>query len=121
MKNLALIFTLVFATFFDANAMQNSMPSNASNRLNIVRYEVKGNSQFEAIQAPSENKVRVRGILGPGIIIAKNINVNGIKLKYDMIPNDFKLALSRLWRVSANSISYHEETASKDVLSNLFK
>jgi len=121
MKNLALIFAFAVAMCSESSAMQNRVLKNDSTKLNIVRYEVKENPMFEAVQAQSESKIRVRGIFGPGIMIAKNININGIRLNYDMAPNDVKLSLSRLWRVNFNSISSHEETITKEVFSNLFR
>lgn len=120
MKNLAIVFSFVVALFSDAGAMQSEVLGNASEKLNIVRYEVKGNSQFEAIQAPSESKIRVRGIFGPGVMIAQNININGIKLQYNTNPNELKRYLSIFWKVNANSILHREESISRETFSSLF-
>ncbi len=121
MKNLIIIFSFVVALFFNVDAMQSEILNNASEKLSVVRYEIRKNSQFEAIQAPSESKVYVRGVFGPGVMIAKSININGIVLQYDMAPNDFKMALSRLWRVNANSISYREDSMSKEFFSSMMR
>lgn len=120
MKDLVLIFALAVAMCSETGAVQNKVLSNDSAKLNIVRYEVRGNPLFEAVQAPSEKKIRVRGIFGPGIMISKSININGIRLEYDMVPNDVKLSLSRLWRVNFNSISSREETITREIFSSLF-
>ena len=55
--------------------MKIKVLNNDSANLSIVRYEVRGNPLFEAVQAPSEKKIRVRGIFGPGIMISKSINI----------------------------------------------
>ena len=54
-------------------------------------------------------------------MISKSININGIRLEYDMVPNDVKLSLSRLWRVNFNSIFSREETITREIFSSLFK
>lgn len=91
MKNLALIFGLIFSLYSDVNAMnqEKSLLKNNQTLIRFTRYRVGVHPAVEVLQIPSEKKISFGGYVNDEINMDIE-NYNGMKLyapiclRYDM-------------------------------------
>ena len=123
MKNLALIFTLVFAIFFDAHTMTPEESSHDQKGVPAVLYRVNVRPPIKVLQVPSKKVIRLGGIISQSISINCK-EYNGIKMNapidisYDMTKE--QLGRSLCMSFGVDSIGFREGIMPMDVYSRLF-
>ena len=123
MKNLALILTLGFATFFDAHTMKSEQSNRDQEGVPIVLYKVNVQPPVEVLQIPSKKIVQLGGMISRSISIDckkyNGIKMNApIKISYDMTKEQLGQSLCTSFGVY--SISFGEGVMPMDVYSRMF-